>query len=199
MSIKRIGVVLMVLFSMLSLVSCYKNTENVQQSGTTNEVATESDFAVLLEGTGWRLYENGVLFIETNDGAKNWATYSSEHYFNQKWKNEWRNDIVPVIQKIVLDEGVTVLPEHTGLNLNNLSEIELPNTLEVIEKEAIFICPNLHELFIPRHVSNIAGLPVSGDYETQWELRISVDPENSWYETTEGMLIEKETGTLLYA
>lgn len=195
---KKIAVIILILICLLGLVSCSGNDPNGSET-TTQQIPSETVPAILQQGDGWNLYKNGVLHIETDAGARAWATYSAEHYYQAKWKKEWRSEVVPIIEKIILADGVTILPEHTALNLSGLSEIELPNTVETIEKEAVFVCPNLHELHIPRSVSHISGVPVTGDYETPWELHISVDPQNPWYETTGGMLIEKQTGTLLYA
>ena len=195
---KKLVSLMLILLCIFTFGSCKIDDSNLSNDITTQN-PTETVREVLIEGSEWKLYKNGVLHIETDAGARNWAAYSSDHYFTPKWKEEWRSEVVPIVQKIVLEEGVTVLPEHTALNLSNLSEIELPDTIQIIEKEALFICPNLHEVAIPRNVSRIEGVPVTGDYETQWELRISVNPENMWYEVTDGMLIEKETRTLLYA
>lgn len=59
------------------------------------------------------------------------------------------------IKTVIIEEGITELPDYCFLGLYGLTTVKLPNTLEVISNSAFANCISLEELLIPYSVKKI--------------------------------------------
>lgn len=95
--------------------------------------------------------------------------------------------------KVVVPEGVTTLEEGVFVG-KSLSEITLPNSLEVIESYVFSECKNLKAVTIPKNVKEI------GEYVFDYcpSLKnISVAAGNQYYKSVDGVLFDKAGELLL--
>ncbi len=105
-------------------------------------------------------------------------------------------------------------------NCSALQEIQLPSSLRTIAAEAFCNCASLTELFIPASVSEISNYAFAADPEygfpdgsVGWTIlglysydpefvnglqKISVDENNRYFCTIDGVLFSKDMSTLLY-
>ena len=65
------------------------------------------------------------------------------------------------IKKLILNEGVTEIFEYAFYECKNLEEIELPNSLKLIDKSAFKDCISLKKLEIPSGVTSIRAAAFS--------------------------------------
>lgn len=126
--------------------------------------------------------ETGVLTIE---GEGEMADYSSP----------WGDNIKDDIKKVIICDGVTSVGDGAFNDCFNLSEIELPKSLEVIGNQAFSCCMSLKSINIPANVKEIP-------YET-FALcssleKITVDQDNQYYSSDDdGVLFNKDKTTLV--
>ena len=82
-----------------------------------------------------------------------------------------------------------------------ISGISIPNTVRTIYGRAFNDCLNLHSIYIPSSVTNIAASSSSGyAFSTQYLTSIVVADGNSTYDSRNGCnaIIKKSTGKLIY-
>lgn len=94
------------------------------------------------------------------------------------------------VQRLYIEEGVTVWHYNYFIDLSCLEEIRLPSSLKTIESRAGYKIPV--PITIPDNVDTIEafGLPESLDL-------VTISDENPYFLLKDGFLIQKETGTLV--
>lgn len=108
------------------------------------------------------------------------------------------------LKKIVIPEGVIVIPQDAFNSAGSLEEIVLPNSIETIDWQAFFNCNSLKELYIGKNVRRLA--PNDG---LQWNITTSqsvnglfsleryiVDDDNEFFASKDGCLYSKNFDTL---
>lgn len=93
--------------------------------------------------------------------------------------------------KLDFNEGLTSIGNHAFYPCENVTEINLPNSLEKIEREA-FDCP-ITELFIPKNVREIG----KNAFNSHSLAEITVDNENKYFSSKDGILYDKEGTSLI--
>lgn len=118
-------------------------------------------YRVAGENATWKL-DNGVLTIsgtgaisvdtEANyrypvSSVSGWHSYSSSD-------NAWK-PIRDKVKKIVIDKGITSIPESAFEYFNSLTEVEIAPGLKSIGKKAFYSCNALSKITIPSSVTSI--------------------------------------------
>ena len=75
---------------------------------------------------------------------------NQDDVFYSPWE-EYRDDI----KTIVVEEGITVIPSYTFMDLKNVTKISLPSTLTTIGSDAFSWCESLTKVFIPKSTNSI--------------------------------------------
>lgn len=166
---------LLLIFSMTVLCALFTVTVSAETVG--GNCGKQGDNVVWSFDT-----ETGVLTIE---GEGEMADYSSL----------WGDNIKDDIKKVIICNGVTSVSGEAFYDCFNLSEIELPESLEVIGNQAFSYCMSLKSINIPANVKEITfetfGLCASLE-------KITVDQDNQYYSSDEnGVLFNKDKTTLV--
>ena len=105
------------------------------------------------------------------------------------------------LTSIVIPNGVTGIEERTFYECSNLTNVDIPDSVTNIGELAFYNCINLTNIFIPKSMKTI---DISAwDYDIFYGLssnleNITVDPDNSFYASEDGVLFDKNMKTLLY-
>lgn len=83
-------------------------------------------------------------------------TINSEKAFVQ-YQDFWTSSGISKdsVEKIIIEEGITRIPESEFWGCTNLSEITLPSTLRTIEERAFMNCDKVEQITIPNSVTYI--------------------------------------------
>ena len=81
------------------------------------------------------------------------------------------------IKKVVIEPGVTTVGAYSFYGAKNLTQVELPDTLERIEYYAFYGCHTLPEIRIPEGVTYIGRIA----FESCWSLERATIPESLQY------------------
>ena len=96
-------------------------------------------------------------------GGGDWYPYSTgtdismPSYTNTPWQISKKN-----IMTVILDEGLTAIPDRTYENCSALTSISLPNSLTSIGRNASKECASLASVAIPNNVTSIGQSAFSG-------------------------------------
>ena len=94
------------------------------------------------------------------------------------------------IKKVVLPEGVKNVGSYCS---ENLTDINIPESVETINDRAFSFCRNLSRIRIPRNVKYIGeGAFAQCGIET-----FEIDPENPYFTTIDGVVFTKDLKTLV--
>ena len=100
---------------------------------------------------------------------------------------------------ITLPEGLTELGPNTFNGCYYMKEIRLPESLTTIARQVFYECHDLKSLFIPKNVTsiNVFNSALSSTYNL---ISISVDPENTTYDSRKGCnaIITTATNYMVY-
>lgn len=100
---------------------------------------------------------------------------------------------------ITLPEGLTELGPNTFNGCYYMKEIRLPESLTTIARQVFYDCYGLKSLFIPKNVTsiNVFNSALSSTYNL---ISISVDPENTTYDSRKGCnaIITTATNYMVY-
>ncbi len=100
---------------------------------------------------------------------------------------------------ITLPEGLTELGPNTFNGCYYMKEIRLPESLTTIARQVFYECYGLKSLFIPKNVTsiNVFNSAISSTYNL---ISISVDPENTTYDSRKGCnaIITTATNYMVY-
>lgn len=94
------------------------------------------------ESATWNLDNNGVLTISGTGEISNTSGFSSA-------------PLRDTIQKVVIEEGITSIPENGFSGISSLKEAVLPNTMKTIGKRAFSGIRGLEALYVPSGVTSI--------------------------------------------
>ena len=94
---------------------------------------------------------------------------------------------------VVIPNSVTEIGYRSFSNCFSLKSVTIPNSVKIIGKNAFLNCTSLTSITIPYSVTTIEEHPFSGCYALT---RIDVDPKNTSYKSSEGVLYSKD-GTKL--
>ena len=105
------------------------------------------------------------------------------------------------LTSIVIPNGVTGIEERTFYECSNLTNVDIPDSVTNIGELAFYNCINLTNIFIPKSMKTIDKS--AWDYDIFYGLssnleNITVDPDNSFYTSEDGVLFDKNMKTLLY-
>lgn len=99
------------------------------------------------------------------------------------------------VKNVIVPEGVTEIVEMAFYYCDTLEKITLPSTLTSIGRSAFYNCDSLTELHIPQ---NVCSLGEEGSFRNCFSLpAITVDEENKWFSSLEGVLYNKDKTTLI--
>ena len=90
----------------------------------------------------WTLTSDGVLTISGNRSMQDKSAYEWASYANQ-------------ITRVVVEDGITSIPQKAFANYSKLESIYIGNTVTVIATEAFAHCNNIKNLTIPASVTEI--------------------------------------------
>ncbi|MCL2087755.1 MAG: leucine-rich repeat protein [Oscillospiraceae bacterium] len=101
-------------------------------------------YEITESGSGWVLYSNGSLTIETDDGMDYWTAQDES--------------IKALVKNAVINDGLTLVNDHAFQYCDELTNVELPDTVTEIGTRAFSECSKLTSIDIPDSVGTI------GDY-----------------------------------
>ena len=96
-----------------------------------------------------------------------------------------------MLQTVVLPQGVKTVEGFNGCE--QLSEISLPDSVEVIGDYAFSYCRKLKTMFIPRNVRYIG----SGAFAQTGIQQFEIDPCNPFFTVVDGVIFSKDLKTLV--
>lgn len=76
--------------------------------------------------------------------------YNMENFYYPPWRNR-----ISQIKKIILEPGITSIPDELFEYYTNLESITIPSTVKTIGKSAFSSCVRLKELYLPEGVETI--------------------------------------------
>ena len=99
-----------------------------------------------------------------------------------------KNSIIP-------DDGSVIeISEDTFAPIEELTELWIPDEVEVVRTEAVTRCLNLQSIYLGRNIKYIETGAVCFCYGLK---KISVHPENTYYKSVDNCLIELNTGRVI--
>ena len=103
------------------------------------------------------------------------------------------------LTSVTIPNSVTSIKERTFYACFNLTNITIPDSVTNIEALAFYNCTGLTNIFIPKSVTTIHVSAWNCDFYDSSNLEnITVDPDNSFYASEDGVLFNKNMKTLLY-
>lgn len=129
----------------------------------------------------WQI-ENGTLIL-TGSGAMFDYMNGSTPWFAQNHQ----------ITSLQLPYGITYIGEM-AFHYTGITQVNLPNTVEVLSDCAFLGCHSLTFVSIPSSVRAINGDPF---YMSDHLTTISVDPQNPWFKSENQILVTKDGTTLV--
>ena len=127
----------------------------------TAELFQKKVYRIAGENAVWSL-ANGVLTI-SGIGAididkevhyRYPVSSTARSYSYSSADNSWK-DIRECVTKIVIEKGITSIPEEAFYYFSNLKEAEIKEGLKSIGKKAFYACENLRKITIPASVTEI--------------------------------------------
>ncbi len=131
----------------------------------------------------WKLDVNGTLTI-SGTGAMNHFNYGTAPW----------NDYQENISSVVIENGVTTVGHHAFQSYPEINTVKFPGTLTSIGDYAFCDCDGIVEIAIPSSVSNIGVEAFSNTSDLSG---ITVDGNNQYYTSKDGVLFDKAMKTLL--
>ncbi len=133
----------------------------------------------------WTIYSDGTMVFSGSGRMDD---------FN-KGDPEWDECDGPAITKVIVEEGITNLGNSVFSNFSKLVEVELPNSLTLINWWAFRECTSLKSITIPSGVTEIGSeSPFTGCSSLE---EIRVDPDNAAFADVDGVLCNKDQTTLI--
>ncbi len=148
-------------------------------SGSTS---VEADMARVVSGDcgdelTWELSAGGILTISGKGEIETtpWDQYKER------------------ILEVVIEKGVTSIPEYAFESCENLESVELPDSLRFIGRAAFGYCESLEEIVIPSGVREIEEEAFTSAYLK----KIIVSSSNKYFTSVDGVLFDKEKTILM--
>ena len=138
----------------------------------------EETSGVCGDGVTWQIDSDNTLTISGTGAVTDaaWSEYAS------------------VIQKAVVEEGVTALPDGAFLECSALAAVSLPDSLQSIGTACFWMCSALEELTIPAGVTEIG---YEAFYKCDQLPAFAVAEENKAYTAADGILYSKDGSVLV--
>lgn len=172
--------------------------ETLPRESAPEEIATEPETGEApapSEGFSYAIYEEGieltaydgsggqVVIPQSINGCK--VIKLGDDLFSN------RNDIT----SFVVPEGIRELGYGVFRFCTRITEIKLPDSLEIIRSNALYGLWGMHEVFIPKNVYQIDGLTFGG-----WSGfdNIEVSEDNKWFCSVDGVLYNNRKTKLLF-
>lgn len=97
---------------------------------------------------------SGAIDIDTEVHYRYPVSSASRGFSYSSSDNTWAN-IRDKVKKIVIQSGITSIPDNEFKNFDNLEEVEIGEGLQKIGDEAFYGCSNLKKITIPASVNSI--------------------------------------------
>jgi hypothetical protein len=128
------------------------------------------------DALSWTLNDEGILTISGTGDMWDYDGGDNKSPFN------WN----PIIQNVVIENGVTGIGRYAFLYCTNLTNISLPDSLARINAMSLF-GTNLTQIRIPKRVTHVSTEAVPDSLES-----FIVDDENTNYASVDGILFSKD-------
>ena len=109
------------------------------------------------------------------------------------YNSAWLKNGIYVNLDLTKLENVSVLNRNSFVDCSRLKKLVLPDVLTEIKTHAVYNCTSLKSVHIGKNVTTIEELPFTGDIES-----ITVDSENKYFKSVDGVLYTKDGKTLVY-
>ena len=126
---------------------------NAEQISTDYEIKEEKNWDISANGDGsivarWTL-NNRTLIISGTGKMKNWSKNEKDDWHGTQYTN--------VIEKVIIENGVTSIGSHTFYECSSLESIDIPSSVTSIEIYAFYECSSLESIDIPSSVTSIGS------------------------------------------
>lgn len=137
----------------------------------------------------------GDLTWEVKDGTLTISGQGAMPDYSIPKPSPWRLAYKDSIKSVTIEEGVTTIGEYAFSFCSVLSSVTIPNSVTEIGKSAFYQCAALTSVTFPSSVTKIAD----GIFSTCGSLTsISVDIENKYYTSEDGVLFDKKKEKLIW-
>lgn len=123
--------------------------------------------ALAAGGSGWSLDDDGLLTIESNDGAIAW-----------KSARDADATLVPKVVRVVINEGVTRLEQRSFEDCTSLESFSFPKTLTRVTQHCFRNCSKLTEAILPA-VDDIQNYAFYGCTSLKYVALMTLDTANN--------------------
>ncbi len=166
-------------------VGVFANELPKDDTALNGNISVEADMARVVSGDcgddlTWELSPGGILTISGKGEIDYGSTAPWEDYKER-------------ILEVVIEKGVTSIPEYAFESCENLEYIELPDSLRFIGYAAFGYCDSLEEVVIPSGVREIEDEAFTSAYLK----KITVSSSNKYFTSVDGVLFDKEKTVLM--
>ncbi|MCC8044697.1 MAG: leucine-rich repeat domain-containing protein [Clostridiales bacterium] len=138
-----------------------ENMVNFYSINSSTGSASKKVYRVAGENATWD-FKNGVLTIsgtgamsvDTEAGVRYALSSTSSYYVYSSSDNAWKS-IRDQVEKIVIKEGITSIPEKAFAYFSKVEEVEIGSGLKSIGEKAFYSCDSLRKITIPSSVNTI--------------------------------------------
>lgn len=110
--------------------------------------------------------------------------------FNAPWE-----DYAEDIETLIVEEGVSVIPDYTFMCLKNLKKVKLADSVTSLGWYSFESCVSLKSIQLPKSLKTL----VRGAFNGCTNLKeISISKENDYFTTKDGVLFTKDMKTLMF-
>lgn len=96
----------------------------------------------------------GPITVDTNAHHRLPVSSTAGSFVYSSGDNAWK-PVREKVKKIVIEEGITDIPESVFTHFNNLTEVEIKPGVKSIGKEAFYDCKSLSKITMPSSVESI--------------------------------------------
>lgn len=107
-----------------------------------------------LENNVLTIYGTGAMSVDTETKFRGPISSTARSYSYSSRDNCWA-PIREKIKKIVIDKGITSIPDNEFNYFSNLEEVEIKDGLKTIGQKAFYACSKLSKITIPESVNKI--------------------------------------------
>ena len=140
-----IAIIFLLMSACANDIALNSNEQKNQTQQIEPETMPASTAPVLANGSGWVLYEDGLLCISSS-GSMGYISNSDK----VKW-HEYRS----VIKEVYIEDGITSVCQFAFQDCINLHTVRLPSTLKKVQLDAFCGCVNLKEIALPDGLETI--------------------------------------------
>ena len=167
-----------------------KQQTEVEEIGREYEIKETEEWDISKNGdksviAKWNLEDKSIT-ISGKGNMKDWNYSFSEKDWHRKYKR--------VIEKVVINNGITNIGNFAFYGCSSIEEITIPNSVRSIEWQAFGGCISLKEITIPSIVTSIEEDTFEGCSSLK---EIKVSSENNNYTSIDGVLYNKNKTTII--